>query len=102
MAKTAATVVNCLTVAKTATVVNVSANGCVAAVNSLDTEVFSSHVVLRIALLGEILGEAGAWFLFPNSNSIVFCFFFLSIRKRGSDCRSTIKVFTKKVWSDEK
>lgn len=85
--------------AKTATVVNVSANGCVPAVNSLDTEVFSSHVVLRIVLLGEILGEAGAWFLFPNSNSIVF---FLSIRKRKNDCRSTIKVFTKKVWSDEK
>lgn len=93
-----------LTVAKTATtVVNVSANGCVPAVNSLDTEVFSSHVVLRIALLGEVLGEGGAWFLFPNSKSIVFLFCFVfSIRKRGNHCISTIKVFTKKAWTDEK
>lgn len=62
-------------VAKTApTVVNVSANGCVPAVNSLDTEVFPCYVVLRIALLGEILGGRGS--LISISKLEVCSFFF--------------------------
>lgn len=86
--------------AKTAaTVVNVSANGCVFPVNSLDTEVFPCHVVLRIALLGEMLGGRGS--LVSISKLKVYSFF-LSIKKRGNHCISTIKVFTKKVWTDEK
>lgn len=66
--------------AKTApTVVNVSANGCVPSVNSLDTEVFPCYVVLRIALLGEVLGGKGS--LISISKLKVYSFFFLSIKK---------------------
>lgn len=47
-----------------ATVVNVSANGCVPAVNSLDTEVFSSHIVLGLLCLEKYWGKREPGFYF--------------------------------------